>query len=653
MGLQLTIGAALLAVGAAQQPASPSARQSAQQLFDAAAAHEAKKDWAGAAAAWERLERAAGNNKRTRAIAGVRKGNALYNLDQDDAAVAALRSSLAGLPTGDPTLREDRYQAHLILGRVAERSLDYATAAKEYAAAETLGDAPSLKLGAMVRLAATQTFLDPVAAAATLDRADAIMAPIQVAPETKAVFARRRAILQLNRGDFAGARDHATRAVRLLGGLTTRVNLEDVAARGDAALAFLLGGQAEKAREYMAYTGAGRVPGGFGPGAEMKPPPCGGEAGLKPTDVAVIEFSIGDRGEVTLATPIYAAGGPSVALEFARVAREWSWSPEGVKKLPAFFRNNARVEMRCSTAFERPSVGDLLEADLGAWLTTKDASMPDEDGAAAALAERDRATYAAAQARGGTDVALIGPAYRLVYNRVVPREESHDAARRALAAAVANGAPPTARLALELAVRGTEGAQTWHGVRWRNRLHETLADPVYAADPRARAVTRLMLADAEGGDDARPHLTAVADDAALAAADPLKVGALIRLASLEHAEGRPDAARAAFARSGLAADQCALVDKTPDMLSSGAGSDDFPMEAARWGFEGWVSTEYDIAANGRTQGVRAVLSYPPFVFSPAGEGVFRSARFEKTFRPDGGLGCGAQGGRVRFEMPGG
>lgn len=496
----LLAGATLLSIaaGSPQQPPAPPVRQGAQQLFDAAAALEAKKDWAGAAAAWERLERAAGNNKRTRAIAGVRKGNALYNLDQDDAAVGALRASLSGLPTDDQTLREDRYQAHLILGRVAERSLDFATAAKEYAAAEALGDASGLKLGALSRLAATQTFLDPAAAASTLDRADAIMSPTEVAPETKAVFARRRAILQLNRGDFAGARDHALRAVRLLGGLTSRVNLEDVAARGDAALTLLLGGQAEKAREYMAFTEAGRVPGGFEPGAEMKPPSCGSEAGLKPTDVAVIEFSIGDGGEVTLATPIYAAGGPSVALEFARVAREWSWSPERVKKLPAFFRNNARIEMRCSAAFERPSVRDLLESDLGTWLASKGASLPDEDGAAAALAVRDRAAFAAAQTRGGTDPALIGPAYRLARNPVVPREEAHDAARRAMAAAIASTAPSTARLALELAVRGTEGAQTWHGVRWRNRLRETLADPVYAADPRARAAVRLMLADAEG-----------------------------------------------------------------------------------------------------------------------------------------------------------
>ena len=152
-------------------------------------------------------------------------------------------------------------------------------------------------------------------------------------------------------------------------------------------------------------------------------------------------------------------------------------------------------------------------------------------------------------------------------------------------------------------------------------------------------------------DAGRAHLQTVAGDTRLAANDSLKVGALIRLASLEQQAGKAELARAAFAQSGLSADQCALLDKTPKLLSAGNHSSAFPMEAARWGFEGWVQTEYDILASGSTRSVRAILSYPPFVFSSAGEKVFNTARFEKTFRPDGALGCGAQPGRVRFEMP--
>lgn len=631
---------------AAQQPPP-----TAQQLFDSAAALEGKGDWAGARAAWQKLEDASVRNRRTRAVARLRKGTVLYQLGQPDAAVAALRAALADLPATDPTLRDDRYQAHLILGRVAESSLDYAGAARDYAVAETLTDAPDLKLAALAGVAATQTFLDPAAAGVALDRAEALLTPAKATPAVQAAIARRRALLFLNRGDFAGARKSAERAVKLLGGLTERVDLQDVAARGDAALAALLGGDAENARKYMAYTGAGRVPGGFDPGARMRPPFCGGEAGLKPDDAGVVEFSIGADGRITYAAPIYASGGPDKAIEFARAAREWSWTPEQVKELPAFFRNRARVEMRCSTAFERPSVSKFLEGDLAAWLAQKGAPLRDAEGADAALVSGQRAALSAADGTSNP-AAAIGPLYQLATNAVVGREESNAFARRALALATAAGAPATARLALDLIVRRTEGAETWRDARLRARLRALAGDPSYAADPRARAAARLLLADAESNDRARAPLDAVANDAALPASDPLKVGALIRIASLDHADGDTAAARAAFARSGLSADQCALVDKEPRMLRASAGASSFPTEALRWGFEGWVQTEYDIAADGRTQSVRPVLSYPPFVFSDAGARVYRTARFEKTFRPDGGLGCGAQPGRVRFKLPG-
>ena len=47
---------------------------------------------------------------------------------------------------------------------------------------------------------------------------------------------------------------------------------------------------------------------------------------------------------------------------------------------------------------------------------------------------------------------------------------------------------------------------------------------------------------------------------------------------------------------------------------------------------------------------RAILSYPAFVFIKAGVATMRGARYAKTFRPDGGLGCGALTQRVRFTM---
>ena len=144
-------------------------------------------------------------------------------------------------------------------------------------------------------------------------------------------------------------------------------------------------------------------------------------------------------------------------------------------------------------------------------------------------------------------------------------------------------------------------------------------------------------------------LQAVADDKGLAANDPMRVGALIRLASLQQQAGDPVAARATFNRSGLAASQCAILDAPPRFLSAGGT---FPDEARIWGFEGWTRTQFDVGPDGKVFNERAVLSYPPFVFTKAGTQTVAGARYTKTFRPDGGVGCGGLSQNVRFKMPG-
>ncbi|MGK3871062.1 hypothetical protein ABI004_14930, partial [Enterococcus faecium] len=78
---------------------------------------------------------------------------------------------------------------------------------------------------------------------------------------------------------------------------TQRIDVRDVSVRSDAAIAYLLGGNETEARRYVAMTGAGATSIGLiDPGVAMVPPDCGGEAGLKPDDMAVVEFSIADDG---------------------------------------------------------------------------------------------------------------------------------------------------------------------------------------------------------------------------------------------------------------------------------------------------------------------------------------------------------------------
>lgn len=657
--MRMTAGAvvAIMLAGAAGAQQAPittmAATPTAQQLFDAAVALDATPDAAAAARAWGALERRSKPGSRSRAIAQVRRGASLLKAGDRPGAGVAIRAGLAGLPKNDATLADDRLLANLRLGALAIDALDYAGAADFYIAAEQDAGNPGTKLGALLGQVQAMTFVDPARAKAALVRVDAIAAGAKLDGEATATIAQRHAELLLNTGDFAGAKAAALRAVAASGGLTSRTSLADVAVRSDAAIAMLLAGQPDQARQYMAMTGAGRLPKGeFDPAAEMRAPDCGGEAGLKPADVAVVEFSIADDGTVRSVAPIYAAGGGQVALEFARTVREWWWPAERVAAIPAFFRYGARVEMRCSTAFQRPSIESSVDAAVEKWLTGKDIDLPDAANGPAALAPQ-RAALATANATSPASLATLAALFRLAGNWTLPAEERLALYDRGMAIAVAHAAPPVVRLAFDRVVRDDDDDG-------RNKRHEELTalivSPAYAGDPQARAILRLMLADRmtarrSGDRNAMPVLRQIVDDAALSKDDPLKVGALVRIASLEQRAGQVDAARTAFTATGLDARQCALLDAPPKMVAS-PGSEAFPREAMAWGFEGWAQVQFDIAADGRTAMPRALLSYPPFIFSRASTDFIKTSRFAKTYRPDGELGCGGTSRRIVFKMPG-
>ncbi|KQN08989.1 hypothetical protein [Sphingomonas sp. Leaf28] len=640
-------------VAATVQVAAQTPTTTVQQDFEAAAALDAKGDKAAALAAWEKLESRTKPGSRSRGVALVRKSAALFKLDRSDDAVIAARGGLALLPAADPTLAEDRWRAYYDLGIIAQNALDYAGAGDAYRSAEAAGDTPSLKAASILALADVSTFTNPAVADAALARIDALAKTVSVDAVLKADIARRHAILLLNRGSYEPARLYAVEAVKQLGGMTSKTDLRDVSARSDAAIASLLAGKSEDARRYMAMTGAGRLTKGeFDPAVQMDVPPCGGEADLRPADMAVVEFTIGDDGIVRNVSPIYAAGGGAVALDFARAVRDWSWTPEQAKALPTFFRYNVRVEMRCSTLFERPSIGKFLDADMAAWLESKGLSLPAEErGADAVAVVSQRAALATAEAKTGPNsIATLPSLYQLINNAVVGREETNALARRALAIAEAQGAPAIARLPLEISVRETASADIWKNGAYARAVTPLLSMPFYANDPKSRATILLLIAESTRSRSRRAVLLQqVVDVTGLAANDPMRVGALIRLASLQQQAGDTAMARTTFDQSGLSASQCAILDAPPRLVSAGGV---FPNEAMAWGFEGVTKTQFDVGADGKVINQRAVLSYPPFVFTKAGVQTMAGARYTKTYRPDGGVGCGGLSQNVRFRLPG-
>jgi tetratricopeptide (TPR) repeat protein len=624
-----------------------------QQAFDAATALQDGGKFADALAAWEKLEPRVANKPRSLAIVRLRKGLALFRLDRRDEAVIATRAALEVLPSTEPALRDDRIQGYNVLAKVAEVSLDYATAADNYRRAEALANTPIEHLGTLRGLVETETFFDSDAAVADLARVQPWLADKSVDNVARASLKRVESQLLLNRGDFAGARTAAGEAVKLLGGLTSKTDLNDVAARSNYAIAAMMLGDRDDARKYMAYTGAGRVPtGSFDPAVQMTPPDCGGDSDLRPDDTAVVEFSIGDDGAITYAVPVYSSRGGKVALQFARAVRNWSWTPEQVKALPAFFRYRARVEMRCSTEFAKPSLLDYLDKRLAQWLGERGIDAPlKRDGADAALLAAERGELADLEkAKGADSLALVPVLHILSRNTVPPIEETAGFARREAAILTANKAPPMARLSADLKGWQNKSSDSWGGRRYFRILEAAAASGPYAEDPEARAVLRLLMSDASRGfdkDRSVALLDQVANDAALPGEDGFKVGALIRKASIYAQRGDLAAAKAAYAQTGTTADQCSLIDSSPRFLGAGGS---FPDEAKMWGFEGWVAVQFDVGADGRTVNQRAVISYPPFIFSKAGDDTLKTARYEKAFRPDGGVGCGGITQRVKFTM---
>ena len=191
--------------------------------------------------------------------------------------------------------------------------------------------------------------------------------------------------------------------------------------------------------------------------------------------------------------------------------------------------------------------------------------------------------------------------------------------------------------------------------RMRAGMRALLAQPDTAADPLSAGTLRLLIARPEYREappaDAQTLLDAVIDSPGLPQRHPLKVNAMLQEANLLAAKGDLSGARAVFDRTGLNAEQCAMIGLTPAMRRSGASSSDYPTEAVRMGFEGWVKTEFDVAADGSTIAPRAIVAYPPFVFDEAATGIIRDARFTSSFRPTGSVACAGSRQAVVFRLP--
>jgi tetratricopeptide (TPR) repeat protein len=633
---------------------------SLQQAFDAASADASAGKCAEAVAAFEALER----NPKVKpgslsaAAMSVRKGQCLVRLGRYAEGEMAIAAGLPALEKADGNFDADVAEGQIALGDAAMSRWDYTGASLAYRKALALqkGDQRIIALAKLAKATSFDGGTAPLAHAS--EGINLLSAATKPDKDALAAFHTLQARTLLNQGNAQEAYKELKQALALSGGLTSRTTLSEVALRGDLAMAAMQIGRKDDARLYLAYTGAGRIEKSpFATAVSMDPPLCGEETGLRPDDVAVVDFSIGDNGSVNAAQTVYSRGGPAVAAAFSKAVSEWYWQPGDVAAIPLFYRLATRVEVRCSNVMGGgPGVFSPLDNRFSQWASSLLPALAHSSNNPADLAPILR-SYAEDRGKNGDFAAQFAALSWLVLGEPVSPQIRIATVDEALALAVKAKVPAEAIAWLRIArLRATMATHKTNRAD-RSAVLALAADPAIAGD--ALAVDTLRLVAGSIRSRANPEenaasfelLMSAAQDSRLPERHPLRQLAWLRLADIAAAAADRPKAQAYFTNTGLTEQQCAALSVAPTMRSNGASSADYPMEALMMGFEGWVRLEFDINADGRTANARPIVSYPPLIFTDAAKGMVRDIRYDTSYRPGDGVACSANRDTIRFVIP--
>jgi hypothetical protein len=474
---------------------------------------------------------------------------------------------------------------------------------------------------------------------------DAVTADIDPATKDNKEFLSyiesTRARFALTRGDKDGAAKYARQAMKLAGGITTQTSLTDRTVRQDAALVAWFRNEKTKFIEYTGMSGAARL-GVSEKGVQNKNwldsfsnrvngtmPPCATSAGVTPNDVVVIEFAIGKQGQPVKLQPIYSSNWGKIEKPFLQAAQAWSFS-DSVVDLSTFWRESYRVALRCQTASaDRPSalmMPESIRASLEMQSTALGLLSNEINSInQSKIFAKILSAYNNIKAERPNDPAL-GPLLFLLLSRGELRTEKADAYMREFSALTEKNLALRPLFMFRAIIMASNS-------KWlKTLIDEPEVQQMSDILAFARAKLGLMYESEKNTKAAEASYQAIIDSP-IAAQSPYRLMALLHLASIVQKK-EPAKAAELFKATSLQPDQCALYDVQPVVKTRPSGSAidffDFYFES-----RGWVHTEMDISATGKSEKVRVVASYPPFLYE-AGAGIlYRHTSYQPIFRGNG------------------
>jgi len=639
----------------ADSPAAAPAPPTRQAIYnDAQSAYDAG-DWQAAITGFNQVLAGAKSTSRSTGVIRGRLARALLRRGRIDEAQATAAQALVEIRQGETGPDADLAEAYLTLGDVLRFKLDLDPAVGAYRQARALATGPtaaSLILSADIGTILANMVTHPDLAAQTAAALIADQKAFDALPSPdRALILTLRARAELNRGDLDKALDYTVKALALSGDVhSTRVNLNQVTVRSDAGLISAIRHDETGMHEYFAYSGAGHLPSeDWLSGASTELPICNAE--VTPEDTAVIEFSISEDGRTVGAAPVYASRPGQMGVIFARAVRTWRWRTEGVAKLDPFWRASIRMQLRCLTTPRAIELDEPFAVATRAWLRANGVRVSLGDASAA---------VGAAPVKAGGDLGRVSGLVAKVFS-----PNTGAGARIEAAAALDElldkaGAPPEVRAFIIIASLGPNERSLNHAAAAGRARALGAAAPRFDVIPGgARSAawlrTEQAIALEYSGDfpAARPPLEAVValPIASLASEDPIRRVAILHLSLIDRFTGHEEAARARLTSAGMTGAQCSLLDVRPVPRKAGISSENFPEEALRWGFEGWLKEAFDIGPDGAVTDVRTVMAYPPFVFGPATEATLKHFRYMPPTLGDKVLGCAGETLSVHYVEP--